>query len=374
MDEQKLSNWVPFSLYDFFGYIIPGSILLTGLSLYFFNSILQSQIYVNIANLIKQSGTILRIIFAIIGLIITYSVGHIVATISHIIFDRILVGSILQYPYRTLLGLEKTRNIVHPLNKMILLAFILSWITTSLQPWVDWIALSMVILFWNATGLLILIRLLLVVIKSFQTSFNNPNESKYNTVQSKKIYSTKCFICFHKIKPFIEASISNITNCIMFAIKIIEQLIDAIFIIPIKKLISIEHKFDAKFAEKLKKLIEQKFLIICESADSNNIWLTSLLLLDKTESNKIIKNWLHLYGLNRNISIALFMLSLLGTANKFYLHHKCSICSNIFIGITAISSIFFGFRYIMLYYTYYSKNIFRLFYLDQINENKEKKI
>lgn len=103
MPYRDSKSWIPFNIYDFFGYLFPG-VLFTILILAFFlseNSI--SGKYISFILQLHQRLPILMTIAEIVsGIIAVYMLGNGIATLSHIIVDRIIIGTIFRYPYVTL--------------------------------------------------------------------------------------------------------------------------------------------------------------------------------------------------------------------------------------------------------------------------------
>ncbi len=95
-DTKEVKGLVPFTLYDFFGYLFPGMILVGGIMLYYNPIIINSQIYNNFKNMYKDFSGLFSAITLLIGLVGVYVIGHFIATISHITIDRIVVGTILR--------------------------------------------------------------------------------------------------------------------------------------------------------------------------------------------------------------------------------------------------------------------------------------
>lgn len=88
-----------FTLYDIFGYLIPGAtfVILIWIGLH-------PEILKYLIGLSYSVPTIIIIlskywtIWIIIGLVITYILGHIIASISSMLFEKIIIGECLKYP------------------------------------------------------------------------------------------------------------------------------------------------------------------------------------------------------------------------------------------------------------------------------------
>lgn len=95
---------IPFSLFDFFGYLFPGSILMTAAFLFAPEGSFEQMVtFFDTANDFKY---ILYLGF----LIATYSLGHIVSSIGSILFQRLLIAKLLGYPADNLLQKNRNKN------------------------------------------------------------------------------------------------------------------------------------------------------------------------------------------------------------------------------------------------------------------------
>lgn len=103
------SPWVPFDLYDFFGYLFPGAFLLFTTCLFFQFSGLFNFIDVINDNIkvYEKAPFIVGLIMVVMGIILVYTLGHFVAMFGQIIFDRIFLDEIIQHPIFTLLNIQK---------------------------------------------------------------------------------------------------------------------------------------------------------------------------------------------------------------------------------------------------------------------------
>lgn len=334
-DTKDVKGLVPFTLYDFFGYLFPGMVLIGGIVLYFNAIILESHMYENLKSMYADFTGLFTIVVALSGLVLVYVLGHFIATISHITIDRIIVGTILKYPYLTLLGIEeKGRPIAWPMHKLILFLMIAVWLLAiaalffpRLEPALVWgIIAIMVTLF---------VRAVLVVIKgAFPEAIKG-----YEPKTAKWPYMW--FIGWHS------------------------ALLEGILINPVRQLLSIDRGFSAELATCIKERISKRFGVNCEEIETCNFWLPCLQIMKNPECSRMTNNWLQLYGLNRNLCMVFVILSAFSIINHYLLNYNVSPSEKLFMVITIIAAVVFGIRYIMLYYTYYSKNVFRFFYIEE---------
>jgi hypothetical protein len=87
---------LPFSVYDFFGYLASGFVLLVGLAAAFVGN----------DDWQKTPSTIVGLLL----IVIAYSAGHVVANVSGYLFEAKLVGRVLQTPTVNLLRTEEPKG------------------------------------------------------------------------------------------------------------------------------------------------------------------------------------------------------------------------------------------------------------------------
>jgi len=105
---------IPFNTYDFFGYLIPGaSFLFINLMLDLwarghFRILSKEKIhtpFLTVGQLLLKhninSGELINLLYILIGVLLAYIAGHIVASISSFSIDRFLLRNGLQYPLKT---------------------------------------------------------------------------------------------------------------------------------------------------------------------------------------------------------------------------------------------------------------------------------
>ncbi len=122
------NSGLPFSLYDFFGYLFPGGIFWV---LLLFSSEISQAIKFTFGGVpLKEDIGALYFRFvtafeasAVIGLllllVISYITGHLVASLSSYFFERILVERWLGYPATTLFQLSKKRGLSDEIPKCV---------------------------------------------------------------------------------------------------------------------------------------------------------------------------------------------------------------------------------------------------------------
>ena len=102
------SPWVPFDLYDFFGYLFPGTFLLVTIALFLQLSGLQDlACYTNkCLSIYNEAPFLVSVLTIVVGIILIYTLGHFVAMFGQILFDRIFLDEIVQHPIFALLKIK----------------------------------------------------------------------------------------------------------------------------------------------------------------------------------------------------------------------------------------------------------------------------
>ena len=105
---KDFSPFVPFDLYDFFGYLFPGVIFSTSILIFY------NQLHPGFYNKWFSYPTnefeipfIVGLGFVVAAIVVLYSLGHVIATLSHIIIDRVLIDGIEGYPINFLLDIPR---------------------------------------------------------------------------------------------------------------------------------------------------------------------------------------------------------------------------------------------------------------------------
>ncbi len=100
---------LPFDTYDFFGYLLPGTLLSLGLSFIFWDRLgdIVLKFIPGFGPKVEVDATI-AILFVLVAVMTLYFLGHVVGCIAHIVYDRVIVRNILGYPFYSILKLEKT--------------------------------------------------------------------------------------------------------------------------------------------------------------------------------------------------------------------------------------------------------------------------
>lgn len=332
-----------FSIYDFMGYIIPGCFFSTLLFVVFMGVGKRSSIVCYVLEIYEHvsrgtmNSTVLEILLlgfvSFFALVLFYLVGHVIATISHLTIDRVLVFSLLKYPFIKKLDLPGTNDYfimaLHALIWFTMIAAYLFLLAYLMFNW--WFSLTISLNILLLCIIIAIIRVCVIPICS-----NSPDELLVSNENWPGRYSKKVY-------GFINRCTIN----------------------PISKLLFLERKFSENFIATVKQRFEETFNVPMSDSDTNTYWLIHHYVISRSGVfEKYKNNWLRLYGLCRNTAMASslicglqvllslkYRLVISGTPNM----QVCALC--------AVIAPLFLFRYLVLYYNYYTKNLIRAFYL-----------
>lgn len=332
-----------YSIYDFMGYIIPGCFFTSVLFIVFIgigsNSTLVSYIthsYDAMSHKTANPAIIEIVTVALVfffALVIFYLVGHFIATIGHLTIDRILVFSLLKYPIIKKLGFSGTNDyFIMAVHAIIWGLFLISYFFLLLFLLLRWrCGLNI-----SLNTLLISLAILwcrIVLIPIFSNSADDllvKNEHWLGKI-SKSVYT------------FVYRCSIN----------------------PMAKLLFLEKKFHHEFIDEIKQRYQENFNVKMSESDTNTYWLIHHYVVSHSSVfEKYKNNWLRLYGLCRNIAMAsslicgLQVLLTLKYSNVITATPNMQVCF-----LCALIAPIFLFRYLILYYNYYTKNLIRAFYL-----------
>lgn len=359
---------IPISAYDIFGYFIPGAIAL--LAAYFFEFLTNLQLtkpidlYLPLLTAFNVSGEavfdvnqwVLSVMFFIAILIIIYIIGHIVSSLSSFCIDRVLIFKGYQYPYQILLGLKNDtkdlsrsfyRGLFFWVNVWLLLVylFVILYNQEWLEQTINWLSLYIV-------GV-ILLKVMISNPPIIPSRWMQWIESKSPiSLLAKKVDGLPRFFIgklFAGPYDFITTYLSNF--------------------------IGSRKPFEQEFIESYKKLFLLKFGLEVEKAVTNNYWFCAGYIAEKSPAlNAIVVNFLHMYSYARNVSTA-FYLAFLYCFVSLFLQGQLFQSLNHNLALFTLPLVFFFLSLVMLtrfyylYFCYYSKFIFRAFYVLAYNKH-----
>lgn len=329
---KDFSPFVPFDLYDFFGYLFPGIIF--GTCVTFFLGEFYPPIYESYQSFIfqyNQAPFLLGSFVALSGIVILYALGHFIATISHIIIDRVLIDGVEGYPINFLLKIPReTREYSESTFKYLFTTYNLLLVMPVFILDEKQLHTILMILF-IIISCLILQRIIVMLVR-----FKGEGR-----VLSRKLGDQNVF------RIFLWPSRYFIDPIIAF----------------FRKLLGLDRRFPDSFIAMYKKLFHERFNPLeANDVGSENYWLPAFHAVANNRSHeKTLQTWLHLYGFSRNASAAFYLSSSLIVGHLFFNPEMHTSFIRIQLGIQWLLAVILGLRYWILYSHYYSKGVIRAF-------------
>ncbi|MBI5806003.1 hypothetical protein HZA73_08150 [candidate division TA06 bacterium] len=352
MNSKEIQPWVPFSFYDFFGYLFPGILFATSALILFKWSFINSSVIDTIWNVCENKSFVIGLVLITMSLVLIYIVGHIIAIISSIFYGSILISSILGYPYKHVLNIKETDGKQYSRSTHLCSIFFFNlWLISPI--------LFSASVFKIITYAFLLVITILFFIRFIVTVFDEINKrEEFVKFTNKKI-----------IKSIINFSLYYPIYYLAYVLRI--------GISMIRKLIAIDVPFPKEFIDNYETYFEEKFNIDYRKAGSENYWLTNFQVSNKCPENSLsIRTWLHIYGFLRNISSASYFVCFLLAVLFYFIGNNDVVKIDIFkwqLGLTYVIAIVLGLGYWKIFHTYYTKGIIRSFYVS-VSEEKTKKI
>ncbi len=332
-----------FSIYDFIGYIIPGMFFTTLLVVVFAGIDERSSIVCYVKEILQHisfgasGSTVVNIgvvgFVALFVFIVFYLVGHVIATISHLTIDRVLVYSLLKYPIHLKLAIESNNdNFIMALHGLIWFLVVVTYIVLCVFVITNsylWLSIALNVFLFT----LLMAACRVVFIPLFSAS-SEPQLFKNDS----------------KMGVF-SASIG--------------KFFDRLSVRPIVKLLFLDRGFNPQFTSTVKDKFSEVFGLEIREADTNTYWLMHHYVVGKSSVfEKYKNNWLLLYGLCRNICLASSLICGLQLLLTLKYNHVILGTPNMQVFILCmIMAPIFLLRYLVMYYNYYTKNIIRAFYV-----------
>lgn len=353
MESVKSNFSLPFNSYDFFGYILPGTLFSLGLAFIFYDYVDYNACLASLKNV----GTVFAILISLGILAILYFVGQFIGCISHILYDRLMVRNIIGYPFQYILGLKPRPDDSVRITYLIL---VVCFFVTLLSPelyellnrfqcfkqhsnWIICVILSSVffILFFSAFFL----RIWLVI--SRMRRMNNLDEyirdADENSIEEDSFMQNIC------------AKLARVAWYIFF---------------PLRKLTSTDTKINPVLRKQFLDKMRKKYGVNLETSHSytsDAYWMTYISILKSDVRHDVkIGNWLNLYGCLRNYSCAFLVLASIAAFKQWcYMAEGTPFVPySKFVVIALFLSLVLFVRYWIIYFSYYTKYIIRAFVMD----------
>jgi hypothetical protein len=348
----EIKKTLPFSLYDFYGYLFPGTLLFYGICVVIsiFYGVDLNNDFLKHCGFPEAKGVVGNVFFAVFMLGIIYFLGHINATISHLLVDRTIVKKIIGYPVlRQLKGIGEVREFSRAINMYVLIIFFL-WLlipaffynTSELLRYSNKIAIIII-------GTLYAIRYLIVILEPFLFKGKAPRtgDFKFNNGPLKILLL---------IVPYY------ILTSLFIALKY------SVFR-PAKKLLSCDESLPEEVVRKFKRNLSALTGLDISANPSEAYWLATIAMNQRCPADySKIMNWLNLYGFLRNLASVCLILAgivaliLYNSDIKVLDTGFVSGAANIgrfMLGGLILSFGFLFFRFWIIYRNYFSNYIIR---------------
>jgi len=349
MSESQLEigkHKIPLSGYDLLGYIIPGSLFI--IIIYALELVISSHdkqksiitpVYSTITSLQLTNAKSLfpAIITIFILLVISYIIGHLIASIASFIADHMFIQKGHGYPYENLLGLRHATYSDHTFSQGFYLGNF----------------------FW--INLYIIVKFI-----SFYTGSPNP----YYIPRVIAVYVLLAIlikITYHqKIAWHDKIKSSRVGTSIVQFFTLIYPLPYFVVQNMILSAFKTNTEFNPEFITNYSIKFKRRFGLNYRDAGTNNFWLSYIYVIENSESaSPLLTNWLRLYSFSRNMAFTFFLVAIYTLVNlkiqrELFLSNPIK-GLHILVLLSISLSYIFIIRYVYLYYSYFSKFTFRSF-------------
>jgi hypothetical protein len=339
------SPFVPFDLYDFFGYLFPGIIFATSTLIFVSQfDLLISEPFKSVIDATKDPSLLFGLAAIVAGVVVLYVLGHFVATISHIIIDRVLIDGIEGYPINFLLQIPRqTREYSESTFKYLFAAYNLLLLMPVFIA--DYPSLHTVLsILLGSIALLILQRFLIMLVRS-----TDAGKARARRVGDNKLLRTFLLPSRYCIDPLIGF---------------------------LKRLLGLDRGFSDSFIATYKTIFHAQFANLeANDVGSENYWLPAMRAMAHNHSHeKTLQTWLHLYGFARNASAAFYLSASLIIGHLYFNPEMHTTFARVQLGILFSLAVILGLRYWILYSHYYSKGVIRAFVESTTFDNENKNL
>lgn len=356
---EEIKRILPFSIYDFFGYIFPAIIFIV------FSIFLIITAHPQIINAMKPilntfsplfegspgfASIIFVVLFSIAGL---YFFGHAIGTLSHILYDRIIVKNIFGYPIESLLGIpQKRKRTVEATYFYLITLIAVMMFSVLIDRFLDYEIVKILLNFIFNVGWKIAVGVALLILilnrKYYDQVGKWDKESKKRKIFD--LFSDIYYAPYRLTQYLVIYPLFTLFSCT-------DKMPDII-----------QYKFFIKYAKQL-----NMPSIDMKSMNTETYWLPLYdIYQEKSPWKDKIENWMNLYGFMRNLSTAGYLLCIeIGfifshnAIERFGNPSNKAILIALYYGILLIS-ILIGIRFWIIYRNYYSKNIIRGYVYNEI--------
>lgn len=365
MESMKTSFSLPFNSYDFFGYILPGTLFSFGFLFLFKDKIGKFVTNENIIQQITGMSAFLAILVLLGLLAILYFIGQVIGCVSHLLYDRLLVRNVIGYPFQYILDLKSRPDDSVRITYLLLVVFALQ---VAVVPLIYETLCRFDILTVKGGW-----RLCVIWLSIFGILFIASFALRFFLVLSRM---SRMDSMDHYIKEAKKTSIEKDEEMMKLCEK--TRRIAWYIFFPIRKLTSTDTKVTPSIREKfITRFRNQTNLNLKKQKEYNSdaYWLTyiSLVKSDSRHDAKI-NNWLNLYGCLRNYS-CVFLILTFGISFRQWIcitHNQVLLPDTRFLIACLLLSLILFIRYWIIYFSYYTKYIIRAYAMENevnINDN-----
>jgi hypothetical protein len=354
----KTTFSLPFNSYDFFGYLLPGTLFAFGGAYVFWDKL-------PLESCLTQESKInaFIVVLVLLGLLAgLYFIGQIIGSISHLLYDRLLVRNIIGYPFQYILDLKPRPEDSMRITYLLLLVCGLQYIIAPtlyellcMTPLVNiaWICTIIWVTFWTCVFILAF-SLRFCLVFSRISGMDN-----YGRKKTKK-------------RDDDENSIENDGLMKKFCcggVRVLWYLS-----VLLRKISSTDTKVNKEIRKKFIDGVKTDYEIDLEKEENYNsdaYWIAYIGLLNANQKHGAkIENWLNLYGCLRNYSCVFLILSIVIAVKQWgeMVNDVTAVSdTKILLAFLGLSFILF-IRYWIIFFGYYSKYIIRAFALKEKTE------
>jgi hypothetical protein len=354
----------PFNAYDVFAYFMPGLALFT--LIYVYESRIQQHAGVTLhapvyhflertqSVLAKDTNWAVSLVCVIAAIGVAYVVGHIVASLSALIIDRVLVYKGYGYPYENLLELpDRNRT---PLS------------SSYYKGMFCWINIILLEVYYSRTNLP-QTHLMPEIIKGTGVFLI--------VVTILKTASSFVMHEYPKLPGRIACSVAG--RVALFPVHfLLVRIFPALYDVSsmmLANFIRTQRGMDRPFIDAFKLHYKTRFKQDADIANTNAYWMPYCHVAEKSPTlYKLAMNWFNLFSLSRNLTVTLYIAFIYSLTWLYFQGNKVHDCDKLYSQLMPAlfycGSMLLLVRYYYLYSSYYSKFLFRAFVYLETTEGR----
>lgn len=349
---EKIQEKSPFSAYDFFGCLLPGLILIISLWVLLVIEGLWEptkwpvplQEMRAIINDLSRQGSVSKAVLLVFGIAGVYVLGHVVATLSHLVLDRFFMQRVIGYPTQAYLRL-KNDGYFQSCGYVVAYTFIMLSIISSIAS-----AFSTIHAIWFrcisaglmfVSGIAIITVICLALMKKIVISNRGRNSDFTGGALARQWRSTRLVRLWLNVYRFTFGSLVSF----------------------LRSLLSLDKAFCPDLQSGIIRQIEKDFGISKPSFHSDAFWLVYYRTAQLSPSvDAQIRNWVNILGYSRNFAFAAIIPPLALALKQIGTGQPATPVEAGFSFAFFLLFVIFTIRYIMIYTSHYTKNTLRAYF------------